>query len=68
MPLSRPDIATALDAPDSVLDADEQRFVSNIRDHGWTRTEVFAEGKLPGFSYTTGFWVGLGFPVVLRYG
>ncbi|WP_218921188.1 DUF4262 domain-containing protein [Burkholderia sp. ABCPW 11] len=59
---TRPDIATALDAPDSVLEEDEQRFVHQIREHGWFRTEVFAEGDAPGFSFTTGLWVNHGFP------
>ena len=62
-----PDIATALDAPADVLDADEQRFVSQIREHGWFRTEIFAEGDQPGFSFTCGFWVGHGFPEVIVF-
>lgn len=62
-----PDIATALDAPADALDADEQRFVNQIREHGWFRTEIFAEDNEPGFSFTTGFWVGHGFPEVIVF-
>ncbi|AMU18381.1 hypothetical protein BJL96_15190 [Burkholderia cenocepacia] len=64
---TRPDIATALDAPDSVLDEDEQRFVHQIRQHGWFRTEVFAEDDQPGFSFTTGLWVNHGFPEIIVF-
>jgi hypothetical protein len=62
-----PDIATALDAPDSVLDDQEREFVRQIRTHGWFRTEVFAEGDGPGFSFTSGFWVNHGFPEVIVF-
>ncbi|WP_175870785.1 DUF4262 domain-containing protein [Burkholderia sp. BCC0397] len=64
---TRPDIATALDAPDSALEEDEQRFVHQIRQHGWFRTEVFAEGDAPGFSFTTGLWVNHGFPEIIVF-
>ena len=35
---------TALDAPPDRLDENEQSFVANIREHGWFRTSVFADG------------------------
>jgi hypothetical protein len=54
----RPDIATALDAPELALDEDERKFVQNIRQHGWFRTQIFPESDYPEFSFTTGFWVG----------
>ena len=62
-----PDIATALDAPPEVLDADERRFVGQIREHGWFRTEIFESEGQPGFSFTTGFWVGHGFPEIIVF-
>ncbi|OWT80049.1 MULTISPECIES: DUF4262 domain-containing protein [unclassified Achromobacter] len=62
-----PDLATALDAPASALDADEQRFVEQIRDKGWFHTAVFADDEGPGFSYTTGLWVNHGFPEILVF-
>ncbi|PCE30788.1 hypothetical protein BZL54_19310 [Burkholderia ubonensis subsp. mesacidophila] len=60
-------MATALDAPDSVLDDTERQFVRQIRTNGWFRTEVFADDEGPGFSFTTGFWVNLGFPEVIAF-
>ena len=59
---------TALDAPLNALDDGEQRFVANIREHGWFRTGVQAEGQSPGFSYTTGFWLSTGMPEVIMFG
>lgn len=59
---------TALLAPEGTLDEDEQRFVSSIREHGWYRTRVFAEGDQPEFSFTTGFWVTLGQPELIVVG
>ena len=63
----RPDIATALDAPDSVLDEEELRFVQRIRQHGWFRTQIFADSNYPEFSFTTGFWIGHGFPEIIVF-
>lgn len=63
----RPDIATALDAPDSVLDEQEQRFVQSIRKPGWIHPQIFAESDYPAFSFTTGFWIGHGFPEVIVF-
>jgi hypothetical protein len=54
-PSDATDIATALDAPDSVLDEQEQNSVQSIRRHGWFRTQIFAEAGYPEFSFTTGF-------------
>ena len=58
---------TALDSPASTLDADEADFVANIRTHGWFGTSVLADDEGPGFTYTTGFWVGLGFPEIILF-
>lgn len=60
-------IATALDAPPDILDADERRFVERIRVHGWFGTHVFADDEGPGFSFTTGIYVGLEQPEVLVF-
>jgi len=46
---------TALDAEPSQLDEHEQKFVSDIREHGWIDNHIF-DGD-PKFSYTTGFWL-----------
>jgi hypothetical protein len=59
---------TALDSPDAALDADEREFVALIREHGWFCTQVLGDDAGPGFSYTTGFWVGLGQPEVIVFG
>lgn len=61
-------IATALDAPDDVLDEQERRFVAAIRKHGWFCTNVFGDDEGPGFSYTTGFWLELGLPEIVVFG
>ena len=59
---------TALLAPEGTLDKQEQSFVSAIREHGWFRTRVFAEGDHPEFSFTTGLWVTLGQPELIVVG
>lgn len=59
---------TALDAPEDALDEHERSFVANIREHGWFRTSVFAEGDEPGFSYTTGFALNTGSPEFIVFG
>ena len=63
-------MATALDAPESVLDPQERDFVAIVREHGWHRMNVFPdeEGDAPGFSYTTGFWLGFEAPEVVVFG
>ena len=58
---------TALDAQSDALDDQEKKFVLNIREHGWFRTNVFAEEGHAGFSYTTGFWCTLGFPEIIVF-
>lgn len=58
---------TALDAPIDALDEQEQSFVAKIRDHGWYRTGVFEGEEYPGFSYTTGFWLGATQPEVIMF-
>lgn len=60
--------STALDAPASALDADEQTFVAQVREHGWFCTHVHADDEGPGFSYSTGFWLTLGQPEVILFG
>jgi Domain of unknown function (DUF4262) len=58
---------TALDFPHDTLDEHERRFVSNVREHGFFTTGVRAAGELPGFSYTTGFWLSLQAPEVVTF-
>jgi hypothetical protein len=58
---------TALDVDPSKLDEQERNFVSQIRQHGWFGTYVFGDEEGPGFSYTTGFWLNLGFPEVITF-
>ncbi|HWW24682.1 MAG TPA: DUF4262 domain-containing protein [Caulobacter sp.] len=60
-------IATALDAPASRLDDQEKSFVAQVREHGWFRTSVFDDDDGPGFSYTTGFWLGVTAPEVIVF-
>lgn len=36
---------TALDVPFDTLDAGEQSFIANIREHGWFNTAVFGDEK-----------------------
>jgi hypothetical protein len=58
---------TALDTPADRLDDGELNFVRNIREFGWFRTGILAEGARPGFAYTTGFWSSLGSPEILVF-
>ena len=58
---------TALDASSEKLDAQETKFVAQIRNHGWFRSNVFENAEGPGFSYTTGFWFGAGAPEVIVF-
>jgi hypothetical protein len=58
---------TDQDANPAELDEPEKNFVSQIREHGWFRTSVSADDEGPGFSYTTGFWLNLGFPEVITF-
>ena len=58
---------TALDAPESTFNNYERNFVAKIREYGWFRTSVFADGDEPAFSYTTGFWVTLGRPEIVVF-
>lgn len=58
---------TALDASPERLDPQEARFVSKVREHGWFRTSVLAEGDEPGFSYTTGFWRSVRAPELIVF-
>jgi hypothetical protein len=58
---------TALDADPEKLDGHEQNFVEKIRQYGWFGTHVGAEGEAPGFGYTTGFWLKLGFPELILF-
>jgi hypothetical protein len=60
-------VLTALDADPATLDEHERKFVANVREHGWFRTGVFAEEGLPGFSYTTGFWVSAQMPEIIIF-
>lgn len=58
---------TALDVPPETLDADEQSFTANIREHGWFCTGVFSDEGEPGFSYSTGFWLKARKPEVVMF-
>lgn len=58
---------TALDLAPDTLDEGEQRFVSNIREHGWFRTSVFEDEEGPGFSYSTGFWLTAATPEIIVF-
>jgi Domain of unknown function (DUF4262) len=58
---------TTLDVDPSKLDEHEQKFISNIREHGWFGTAVFGDEEGPGFSYTTGFWLKFSFPGVITF-
>lgn len=59
---------TALDIPDDNLDQAERSFVASIREHGWFRTTVHGDEKGPGFSYSTGFWLGAHHPELIMFG
>jgi len=51
------------------LDAQEQRVVDNVRDHGCSVMYVFDEkGELPDFSYSIGFPVSVGQSEVIVFG
>jgi hypothetical protein len=58
---------TALDADPGRLDQHEQKFVQQIREHGWFGTHVGADDEGPGFCYTTGFWLRFRFPEVILF-
>src|SRR3954454_17125888 len=59
---------TALSIPPDKLDPAERDFIGKIQEHGWFNTHVFdPEGELPDFSYSTGFWLKLGFPEVILF-
>ena len=58
---------TALDLPATALDAHERDFCAKIREHGWHGTHVLADEEGPGFSYTTGLWLHLGFPEIVVF-
>jgi uncharacterized protein DUF4262 len=58
---------TALDVDPAKLDQHEQKFVAQIREHGWFGTAVFGDEEGPGFSYTTGFWLKLNFPEIITF-
>jgi hypothetical protein len=61
-------VITALDLPDSDLNASEREFVSVIREHGWFNTRVFdPEQKEPDFSYSTGFFSSVRFPEIIVF-
>jgi hypothetical protein len=58
---------TALDADPAQLDEQEQRFVEQIREHGWFGMHVMSGAEGPGFSYTTGFWLKFLFPELIVF-
>ena len=59
---------TALDAPHDALDAQEQSFIANMREHGWFDTAVLGDDEGPSFSYSSGFWVNTGSPEIIMFG
>ena len=66
--VQREGVNTALDLPDSDLNASERKFLSVIREHGWFNTRVFdPELKEPDFSYSTGFFSSVGFPEIIVF-
>ena len=58
---------TALDVPLDRLDPNERKFVAAIREHGWFAIHVQEEEGLPGFSYTSGFWLRFGQPEIIVF-
>lgn len=58
---------TALDADPERLDGHEQKFVANVREHGWFGTHVFGDDQGPEFTFTTGFWLTLGCPELIAF-
>lgn len=59
---------TALDIDNTKLDQDEARFVSQIRQHGWSSTHVIEDSDGAGFTYTTGFWQKFEQPELVIFG
>lgn len=59
---------TALDIPDDELDQAERSFVASIREHGWFNTTVPKDEEGPGFSYSTGFWLGAHHAELIMFG
>jgi hypothetical protein len=58
---------TVLEVPPHFLDKQEQNFVAQIREHGWTNTQVGGAEDRPGFSYTTGFWLKFNHPELIVF-
>jgi hypothetical protein len=60
---------TAFSLPSAELDDQERRFLQQIEEQGWFGTHVFdAEGDLPAFSYSTGFWLRHQKPELILFG
>jgi hypothetical protein len=58
---------TMLDVDPGNFDEHERKFVAKVREHGWFNTCVMGEASLPGFSFTTGFWVSAQMPEVIIF-
>lgn len=59
---------TALDLDISELNPADRDFLSQLREHGWFGTRVFdPEKEEPDFTYSTGFFQGLGHPEVIIF-
>jgi hypothetical protein len=58
---------SALDVPADGFNDHEKKLVTKIRELGWFHTSVFAEDDSVGFSYTTGFWLSLGYPELIVF-
>jgi len=64
-----PLMQTAFSLPSAELDDDDRRFLEQVNEQGWFGTSVFdAEGALPSFSYSTGFWFGHQRPELILFG
>ena len=59
---------TALELPATELDPADRDFLAQIREHGWFSTRVFdPEKQEPDFTYSTGFFHGLGHPEIIVF-
>jgi hypothetical protein len=60
--------STVLADPVQGLSEYEQELISQVREYGWRSTHVFdPDGGAPAFTYTTGFWLTLGYPEVIVF-
>ena len=50
------------------LDPTDLRTIDDVANYGWHCLHVAAEGDLPGFSFSVGFWETLNAPEVIIFG